>query len=130
MEEFDNRDRDNRDKNEIFGKQIKAGKRSYFIDVKSTNKGDYYLVITESKKKFIEEGKFVYDKHKIFIYKEDFEKFTDTLTEAIDFIKKEQPFDSAEYAERRRLYYEERNNNNGTNPSPGNFGKDVSFEDL
>lgn len=59
---------------EIYSQRIKAGKRTYFFDVKSTRSNDYYLTITESKKRFKDEG-FYYEKHKIFLYKEDFNKF-------------------------------------------------------
>ena len=111
MEEFDNRDAEKKDKNLVFGQQVKAGKRVYFVDVRATNKGDYYLSITESRKKIANDGKMSFEKSKVFLYKEDFEKFLNSLNEAVDFIKKEQPFDPAEYAERRRQYMEERNQN-------------------
>lgn len=73
-------------KEEIFTKVVRAGKRTYFFDVKATRKEDYYLTITESKKRLGKEGKIFYEKHKIFLYKEDFEKFTDGLKEAVDYI--------------------------------------------
>ena len=76
---------------DLYAKAIRAGKRTYFFDVKSTKGGDYYLTITESKKRFGQDGKFFFEKHKIFLYKEDFEKFTDGLHEAIDFIKSNSP---------------------------------------
>ena len=72
---------------EIFSKVVRAGKRTYFFDVKSTRGGDLYLTITESKRKYNEDGTFYYEKHKLFLYKEDFDKFSDGLTEAIDKIK-------------------------------------------
>ena len=73
----------------------------------------------------------VFEKSKVFLYKEDFEKFLNSLNEAVDYIKKEQPFDPAEYAERRKQYIEERNLNNPN--YDGNSGanyKEVSFDDL
>ena len=73
--------------NEVYSKVVRAGKRTYFFDVKSTKKGDYYLTITESKKNFDQEGNFHYEKHKIFLYKEDFEKFAEGLQVVMDFIK-------------------------------------------
>lgn len=76
---------------EIHSKVIRAGKRTYFFDVKSTRKNEYYLTITESKKRTNEGGKLSYEKHKIFLYKEDFEKFADSLNEVLDFIKTNQP---------------------------------------
>lgn len=75
------------DKEEIFSKAVRAGKRTYFFDVKTTLKNDYYLTVTESKKNFEEDGSFHYEKHKIFLYKEDFEKFVEGLQEAIDYVK-------------------------------------------
>lgn len=75
------------DRDEIFSKVVRAGKRTYFFDVKSTKGNDYYLTITESKKRFADDGKFFYEKHKLFLYKEDFEKFSDGLEQAIGHIK-------------------------------------------
>ncbi|MFZ2338809.1 MAG: DUF3276 family protein [Bacteroidales bacterium] len=71
---------------EIYTKVVRAGKRTYFFDVKATRKEDYYLTITESKKRLGKEGKIFYEKHKIFLYKEDFEKFTNGLKDTIDYI--------------------------------------------
>ncbi len=71
---------------EIFTKIVRAGKRTYFFDVKATRKDDYYLTITESKKRLGKEGKVFYEKHKIFLYKEDFEKFADGLRDAVAYI--------------------------------------------
>jgi len=73
-------------KEEIFTKVVRAGKRTYFFDVKATRKDDYYLTITESKKRLGKEGKVFYEKHKIFLYKEDFEKFSEGLMDAVDYI--------------------------------------------
>jgi hypothetical protein len=73
-------------KEEIFTRIVRAGKRTYFFDVKATRKDDYYLTITESKKRLGKEGKVFYEKHKIFLYKEDFEKFTEGLKDAVTFI--------------------------------------------
>jgi hypothetical protein len=75
-----------RAKDEIYSKRVKAGKRTYFFDVKATRSNDYYLTITESKKRFKEDG-FVYEKHKIFLYKEDFAKFLEALNETVDHVK-------------------------------------------
>jgi len=73
-------------KEEIFTKVVRAGKRTYFFDVKATRKDDYYLTITESKKRLGKEGKVFYEKHKIFLYKEDFEKFSEGLKDAVAYI--------------------------------------------
>ncbi len=76
---------------EIHSKAVRAGKRTYFFDVKATRRNDYYLTITESKKRFNRDGKFFYEKHKLFLYKEDFDKFADSLTEIIEFIREANP---------------------------------------
>ncbi len=73
---------------DIFSKVVRAGKRTYFFDVKTTRNGEYYLTITESKRRFLnDQGKFVYEKHKIFLYREDFEKFVTGLDGAIRYIE-------------------------------------------
>lgn len=76
------------DREEIFSKKVKAGKRTYFFDVKATRSNDYYLTITESKRKVKDDG-FFYEKHKIFLYKEDFAKFLEALQESVDHVKNE-----------------------------------------
>ena len=75
-------------KNEIYSQRVRAGKRTYFFDVKSTRSNDYYLTITESKRRYKEDG-YYYEKHKIFLYKEDFDKFVNALQETIDHVKTE-----------------------------------------
>jgi hypothetical protein len=78
---------DNNDKKmeSVYSKRIRAGKRrTYFFDVRATRGNDYYLTITESRKRFNDNG---YDRHKIFLYKEDFNKFIKALTEAVDYVK-------------------------------------------
>lgn len=95
---------------DLFSKSVRAGKRTYFFDVKSTRGNDYYLTITESKKRFGEDGKFSYEKHKIFLYKEDFEKFLDGLNEAVNHIRENAPATTS------------------SNEETG--GKDINFEDL
>ena len=74
---------------EIFSKKIRAGRRTYFFDVRETKAKDYYLTITESKKFTNEDGSFHYKKHKIYLYKEDFNDFKGFLEEAVNFIIKE-----------------------------------------
>ncbi len=74
------------DRDEIFSKKVKAGKRTYFFDIKSTRANDYYITITESKRRMNGNG-FSYEKHKIFLYKEDFLKFVSALNEAVDHVK-------------------------------------------
>jgi hypothetical protein len=79
-----------KERDEIFSKAVRAGKRTYFFDVKATKNYDYYVTITESKKRFNRDGRYYFEKHKIFLYKEDFEKFADGLHEIVEFIKSNQ----------------------------------------
>lgn len=72
----------------IFSKKIRAGKRTYFFDVRATRSNDYYLTVTESRR-FQKDGEFVYEKSKLFIYKEDFDKVVEALQETVDHIKSE-----------------------------------------
>ncbi|MCK5210598.1 MAG: DUF3276 family protein [Cyclobacteriaceae bacterium] len=73
---------------EIYSQRVRAGKRTYFFDVKSTRSNDYYLTITESKRRYKDDG-YYYEKHKIFLYKEDFNKFIEALNVTIDHVKTE-----------------------------------------
>jgi hypothetical protein len=90
------------DKAEIYSQRVRAGKRTYFFDVKSTRSNDYYLTITESKRRYRDEGYF-YEKHKIFLYKEDFDKFLEALKGTIDHVKTElmPDFDFTQFEERQ-----------------------------
>lgn len=74
---------------EIFSKTMRAGRRTYFFDVRSTKAGDYYLTLTESKKFTNDDGSFHFKKHKIYLYKEDFSEFSSNLSEMTDYIIKE-----------------------------------------
>ena len=74
------------DKEEIFSKVLRAGRRTYFFDVRATKADDYYLTITESKKFTNDDGSFHYKKHKIYLYKEDFNEFNEILKEMTDYI--------------------------------------------
>lgn len=89
---------EDRDREELYSKRVKAGKRTYFFDVKSTRASDYYITITESRR-FPQGDGFAYEKHKMFLYKEDFDKFVDALHEAVDHVKHElmPDFDFAQY---------------------------------
>lgn len=108
-------DFDNKEREEVFSKKVRAGKRTYFFDVKATRSGDYYLTLTESKKR-LEDGVFV--KHKIFLYKEDFEKFAEGLNETVEYIKSHQ-----EVVEKRYEYAE----NAEYNHTPKTESDDFSF---
>jgi hypothetical protein len=76
------------DRKEIFSERVRAGKRTYFFDVKATRSNDYYLTITESKRRYNDDN-YTYEKHKIFLYKEDFNKFVKALNTAVDHVKEE-----------------------------------------
>ncbi|MDB4126392.1 PUR family DNA/RNA-binding protein [Flavobacteriales bacterium] len=80
---------ENRDIEEIFSKSVRAGRRTYFFDVRSTRAEDYYMTVSESKRDFNEDGTPFYKKHKIYLYKEDFAKFKEALNEVSDYIIKE-----------------------------------------
>jgi len=84
---MENTENKGKEREELFSRAVRAGKRTYFFDVKATADGEAYLTITESKRKFDEEGKFFYEKHKIFLYREDFEKFLGGLNDTLEFIK-------------------------------------------
>ena len=103
MEDFEkNADRlenDSKFREEIYSVAVRAGKRTYFFDVKSTRREEFYLTITESKKRFEQDGSFHFEKHKIFLYKEDFEKFIDGLQEVITFIDQNQTDEIEDQAE-------------------------------
>lgn len=79
-------DHNTMEQEEIFSKVMRAGRRTYFFDVRSTKAGDYYLTITESKKFTNDDGSYHYKKHKIYLYKEDFSEFKDTLEEMINYV--------------------------------------------
>ena len=86
-EDYDGAYAQERSGEDVFSKPVRAGKRTYFFDVKATKGNDYYLTITESKRRVDNNGQYAYDKHKIFLYKEDFEKFAEGLEEVIKYIK-------------------------------------------
>ncbi|HKI89697.1 MAG TPA: DUF3276 family protein [Draconibacterium sp.] len=113
---------DNRFKQEIHSKVIRAGKRTYFFDVKSTRNDEYYLTITESKKKYTENGKFQYEKHKIFLYKEDFQKFSDSLDSIITYIHENQPETQVQEEKEEEVTVEE--------TPPTKDYTNVDFEDI
>ena len=79
-------DQDMMEKEEIFSKVLRAGRRTYFFDVRATKAGDYYLTITESKKFTNDDGSFHYKKHKIYLYKEDFTEFNEILAEMTSYV--------------------------------------------
>lgn len=100
-------------KDGIYENVVRAGKRTYFFDVRSTRSKDYYLTITESKRKYNDDGSYFYQKHKIFLYKEDFEKFTGALSDAIKKVLELNAQENEELSE-----------------SVDNSFTDLNFEDL
>ena len=86
-EDYDGANAQERLGEDVWSKPVRAGKRTYFFDVKATKGNDYYLTITESKRKVDANGHFTYDKHKIFLYKEDFDKFSEGLQEVLEYIR-------------------------------------------
>jgi hypothetical protein len=108
------------DREDVYSKAVRAGKRTYFFDVKSTRGRDLYLTITESKKHTHEDGSASYDKHKIFLYKEDFDKFIEGLKDAITEIERLKA--SGEYGR-----HDDAPREHGT---AGSSYTDVNFEDL
>jgi hypothetical protein len=88
-EKFDASENNEQDK--IFSKAVRAGKRTYFFDVKATKSNDHYVTITESKKRYQNDGRYFYEKHKIFLFKEDFDKFIEGLEESINYVQTEGP---------------------------------------
>ncbi|UOG73565.1 PUR family DNA/RNA-binding protein [Hymenobacter tibetensis] len=110
---------DRHDQEEIYSQRIKAGKRTYFFDVKATRGQDYYLTITESKRKLRDDDTFSYEKHKIFLYKEDFLKFVDALQDAVEYVREEllTPEEVAELDRPRPAYDHHHDGENGFNPN-------------
>lgn len=122
-EDIDNSVAMERNGDDVYSRPVRAGKRTYFFDVKATKGNDYYLTITESKRRIEKDGRFAYDKHKIFLYKEDFEKFTQGLEEVIAFIKERCPVvEKTEYEHRPLPATRE--------DSPSSPFSDVDFEEL
>ena len=118
---------DRHDQEEIYSQRIKAGKRTYFFDVKATRGQDYYLTITESKRKLRDDDTFSYEKHKIFLYKEDFLKFVDALQDAVEYVREELLTEEevAELDRPRQPYSDDQPyNGNGSGNVNGNVSDD------
>ena len=112
---------------EIFSKSVRAGRRTYFFDVRSTRAGDYYMTITESKRDFNEDGTPFYKKHKIYLYKEDFANFQDALKEVSDFIIKEKGLEIISDNNTRKV---DNSTSQNINKESSTDFTEVSFEDL
>ena len=115
-------------RDEIFSKSVRAGKRTYFFDVKSTKGKDLYLTITESKKRFNDDGKFFFEKHKLFLYKEDFDKFEEGFREALEAISKLK--ESGEYPELKSDNFNEKSEEEEEPKKSSEGFTDVNFDDL
>ena len=115
------------DMQEIFSRKIRAGRRTYFFDVRSTKAGDYYMTITESIKEFDEQGTPSYRKHKIYLYKEEFQNFKNTFSEVSDFIISEKGEEII--SNKKDQSSKEISEKNSSNKDTTDF-TEVSFEDL
>lgn len=126
MVEHENLDRNEADG--IYSKVLRAGRRTYFFDVRETRAGDYYLTITESKKNTNEDGSFFYKKHKIYLYKEDFGNFRELLDEMTAYVVDEKGQEVI--SERHQKNYENHSDNVSTNGSTAESYTDVEFDDI
>lgn len=111
-------DNHEKERAEIYSQRVRAGKRTYFFDVKATRANDYYLTITESRRRYKDDG-FFYEKHKIFLYKEDFNKFVTALQETVGHVKEElmpdYDFNQFENAEAGPNYHRSSSSDSTTN---------------
>lgn len=120
------------EKDEIFSKVLRAGRRTYFFDVRATKAEDYYLTITESKKFTNADGSFHYKKHKIYLYKEDFEGFAEILNEMTDYIvseKGEEVISDRHQKDFKKEYDDEEEVETSESSSAKKF-TDISFDDI
>ncbi len=121
------------EKEEIFSKVLRAGRRTYFFDVRSTKAGDYYLTITESKKFTNDDGSFHYKKHKIYLYKEDFSEFKEILEEMVNYVFEEKGDEVISERHQKDFKKEEVNLNGEDDPiksdTPERF-TDINFDDI
>lgn len=121
-------DKNYNDQEEIFSQVLRAGRRTYFFDVRATKADDYYLTITESKKFTNEDGSFHYKKHKIYLYKEDFAGFNDMLKSATDFIVNEKGEEVI--SERHQSDFKKEHAQVGETETSSDSFTDVSFDDI
>ena len=123
-------DRELMDQEEIHSKVLRAGRRTYFFDVRSTKAGDYYLTITESKKFTHDDGSFHYKKHKIYLYKEDFDAFKENVEEMMDFIINEKGTEVISERHQKDFKKEEDDSSSKTEEKSSGSFTDVSFDDI
>ncbi len=121
------------DQEEIFSQVLRAGRRTYFFDVRETKAGDYYLTVTESKKFTHDDGSFHYKKHKIYLYKEDFEEFNEILKKSTDFIvneKGEEVISERHQKDYQRPVGEDEDDTSNSKESSTDSFTDLNFEDI
>ncbi len=126
------RENDMLEKEEIFSKVLRAGRRTYFFDVRATKAEDYYITITESKKFTEEDGSFHFKKHKIYLYKEDFAAFTDILGEMTAYVlnnKGEEVISERHQKDFKKEYYGDKAFGENEIPKVSNF-TDIDFDDI
>jgi hypothetical protein len=125
-------DKDMYEKEDIFSKVLRAGRRTYFFDVRSTKADDYYITITESKKFTEEDGSYHFKKHKIYLYKEDFAAFREILDEMTDFVlenKGEEVISERHQKDFKRENFENQNDVTEESSTKNSF-TDISFDDI
>jgi len=115
---------------EIYSKVLRAGRRTYFFDVRATKAGDYYLTVTESKKFTNDDGSFHYKKHKIYLYKEDFTEFNTILAEMTDYIVKEKGVEVISERHQKDYVKEEFTSEDSKDETSADNFTDVSFDDI
>jgi hypothetical protein len=120
--------KDHVEQEEIFSQILRAGRRTYFFDVRATKAGDYYLTVTESKKFTHDDGSFHYQKHKIYLYKEDFAEFTEMFNAATNFILNEKGTEVIS-DRHQKDFKKEVVTSNGETESVDSF-TDVDFDDI
>lgn len=114
---------------EIFSRVLRAGRRTYFFDVRATKADDYYLTVTESKKFTHDDGTFHYQKHKIYLYKEDFSEFKEMLTKATDYILHEKGAEVISERHQKNYKKEEQDQETTEEKNTESF-TDVNFDDI
>ncbi len=112
----------------IFSKVLRAGRRTYFFDVRETKAGDYYLTITESKKNTTDDGNFQYKKHKIYLYKEDFANFKEMLDETTSFVFQEKG--NVVISEKHQNDYNTKREHSVASSGNESNYTDLNFEDI
>ncbi|NBW27035.1 MAG: DUF3276 family protein [Flavobacteriaceae bacterium] len=126
------RENDMLEKDEIFSKVLRAGRRTYFFDVRATKADDYYITITESKKFTEEDGSFHFKKHKIYLYKEDFNDFTEILNEMTSYVLNHKGEEVI--SERHQRDFKKENKNDSKEdqeiPSSSTNFTDIDFDDI